>query len=171
MIPWRSFRGESGTADETRLVLDAANRLQIKEFDLFDLAHRWWFGRRAKPEALERVFVTYMFARVVPPWVRHFAREILRELARDCADLARFGLEAKPPELPPAAGRERLIMVATFAACTLLYVVLLGHYAVPDHGLGPPQGETAWSCAGSGPGLGFFESLAFAISGKDPPDC
>ncbi len=171
MIPWRSFRDESGAADGTRLVLDAANRLQIKEFDLFDLAHRWWFGRRAQPEALERVFVAYMFSRAVPPWVRHFAREILRELARECADLARFGLEAKPAENPAPAGAERLIMVATFAACTLLYVVLLGHYAVPDHGLGPPQGETAWSCTGGGPGLGFFESLAFALSGKDPPDC
>ena len=171
MIPWRSFRGESGAADGAGLILDTANRLQIKEFDLFDLAHRWWFGRRARPEALERVFVAYMFARAVPPWVRHFAREILRELARECADLARFGLEAKPPESPPAAGAERLVMVATFAACTLLYVVLLGHYAVPDYGGAPPQGETAWSCADGGPGLEFFESLAFAISGKDPPDC
>ena len=83
----------------------------------------------------------------------------------------RFGLEAKPAEIPPPAGAERLIMIATFAACTLLYVVLLDRNSVPDNGAAPPQGETVWSCAGGGPGLRFFESLAFAISGKDPPDC
>ncbi len=29
-------------------ILEAAALLEVKEFDLFALAHRWWFGRGAE---------------------------------------------------------------------------------------------------------------------------
>ncbi len=32
-------------------ILKAAALLEVKEFDLFALAHRWWFGRRMAQES------------------------------------------------------------------------------------------------------------------------
>ena len=65
-------------------ILEAAAVLDIKEHDRFALAHGWWFGRRLDRERLERVFAAYMFAGVVPPWARHYARANLRELRPPC---------------------------------------------------------------------------------------
>ena len=48
-------------------ILEAAALLEVKEFDLFARAHRWWFGRRLDRKALERVFAAYA-ARAPPIW-------------------------------------------------------------------------------------------------------
>ena len=61
-----------------RAVIDAAQALRIREYDLFRAAFRRWWGREADTKALERVFVAYMFHQVVPPWVRHFCRQTWR---------------------------------------------------------------------------------------------
>ncbi len=68
----------AGPVPEAAAALEVAG-FEVREFDLFALAHRWWFGRRLDRQALERVFAAYMFAGAVPPWARHYAREILRK--------------------------------------------------------------------------------------------
>ncbi len=93
-------------------VREAAAALEVKEFDLFALAHRWWFGRGADAQVLERVFAAYMFAGAVPPWARHYAREILRELRSAAPDLTRLGLQrpratAAPSPAYPGRGLRR----------------------------------------------------------------
>ncbi len=150
-------------------ILEAAALLEVKEFDLFALAHRWWFGRRMNPDRLERVFAAYMFGGAVPPWVRHYAREILRECRSGSPDLARFGLARPRPEAPPRHGR--LIVAATLAVFFVLYILILQTVAEPDRWTTALRGEAALSCQGGGPGLKFIESLAHGIAGRAPPSC
>ena len=151
-------------------ILEAAALLEVKEFDLFALAHRWWFGRRLGQQALERVFANYMFGGVVPPWARHYAREILRELASAAPDLARLGFERPPRHArPPRHGR--LIVAATAVIFALFYALLLESVADPTRWTTTPRTEAAWSCQGGGPGLAFLESLAYALSGRTRPAC
>jgi len=57
-------------------VLRAAAILDVPEYELFRLAWRHWHGEEAATAVLERHFAAYMFHRVVPPWVRHFARRV-----------------------------------------------------------------------------------------------
>ena len=151
-------------------VLEAAAALEVKEFDLFALAHRWWFGRGADARVLERVFAAYMFAGAVPPWARHYAREILRELRSGAPDLTRFGLQR-----PSAQGRPprqaRHILAAACVVFAVLYALVLGTAADPEHWATAPRTEVALSCQGGGPGLAFFEGLAYALSGRAPPAC
>ncbi len=149
-------------------ILEAAALLEVKEFDLFARAHRWWFGRRLDRERLERVFAAYMFRGVVPPWARHYAREILRELASAAPDLARLGFEwpRERPRPPPLGQR---IVAAAVVVVALIIALMLGTGADPRREPAAPRPEAALSCQGGSPGLAFFESLAYALSGRAPP--
>ncbi len=151
-------------------VLEAAAAPEVKEFDFFELAHRWWFGRRLDRKALERVFAAYMFAGVVPPWARHYAREILRELASAAPDLARLGFE-RPRESPRPPPLGQRIVAAAVVVVALIIALMLGTGADPRREPAAPRGELALSCQGGGPGLAFFESLADALLGREPPPC
>ena len=58
-------------------VLSASAALDIAEVQLFRKAYRKWFGSRIDENLLERHFVAYMFAGVVPHWARDYARQVL----------------------------------------------------------------------------------------------
>ncbi len=151
-------------------VPEAAAALDVKEFDLFALAHRWWFGRGADARVLERVFAAYMFAGAVPPWARHYAREILRELRSAAPDLTRLGLQrpratARPPR------QARHILAAAFVVFAMLYALVPATVSDPEGWATAPRAAAALSCQGGGPGLKFFEGLAYAFSGRAPPAC
>ena len=151
-------------------VLEAAAALEVKEFDLFALAHRWWFGRGADARVLERVFAASMFAGAVPPWARHYAREILRELRSAEPDLMRFGLQRpRAPTRPPRQARH--ILAAACVVFAILCALVLETVSDPKHWATVPRGEVALSCQGGGAGLAFFEGLAYALSGRAPPAC
>ncbi len=163
-------RGDRDTDWGAGPIPEAAAALEVKEFDLFARAHRWWFGRRLDQQALERVFANYMFGGVVPPWARHYAREILRELRSGAPDLARLGLErpretARPPRLA------RHVLAAAFVVFVILCALVLEAVSDPERWATAPRGEAALSCQGGGPGLAFFEGLAYALSGRAPPAC
>ncbi len=154
-------------------ILEAAAVLEVKEFDLFALAHRWWFGRRLDRERLERVFAAYMFAGAVPPWARHYAREILRELRSAAPDLTRLGVERPRAQarLPRPPRQARHIVAAAFVVFAILCALALETVSDPERWATAPRGEVALSCQGGGPGLAFFESLAYGISSRAPPAC
>ncbi|NIP73204.1 MAG: hypothetical protein GWO16_09340, partial [Gammaproteobacteria bacterium] len=63
---------------EANVVAEAANRLGVGEFQLFQLAHTAWHGREVDPHQIEAVFFDYMLHDRVPHWVRQFARNVIR---------------------------------------------------------------------------------------------
>lgn len=164
----------AGPVPEAAAALEIAG-FEVREFDLFALAHRWWFGRRLDRQALERVFAAYMFAGAVPPWARHYAREILRELRSAAPDLTRFGLK-RPRATAHPPRQARHILAAACVVFAMLYALVPATVADPE-GWDPdgwataPRAAAALSCQGGGPGLKFFEGLAYAFSGRAPPAC
>lgn len=63
---------------EANLVAEAANRLGVGEFQFFQLAFRAWHGYEIDSESLEPDFWNYLTHDKVPPWVRQYARNIIK---------------------------------------------------------------------------------------------
>ena len=156
--------------DPADQVTAAAGRLEISERDLFLLAYRRWFGREPDAAVLERSFAACMFRGEVPPWVRHYARDVLAAPRIGPAEARRLGLD-RLPEPPPVPRHGRLVVAATGAAFLALFVLLLGTGYDPR--TSAPMTSDLWrpSCAGGGPGLALVEELAYAFAGKTPPQC
>ena len=62
---------------ERALVGNAANILQIGEFQLLQLAYFEWFEQEMPEATTHRVFQAYMVKSDVPPWARKFARKVV----------------------------------------------------------------------------------------------
>jgi hypothetical protein len=74
---------------ERVLVANAANLLQVGEFQFLQLAYRDWFGDDLPEAMVDRLFADYMLRSRVPSWARHYARKILAMEAAgtlDCND-------------------------------------------------------------------------------------
>ncbi len=63
-------------------IAQAANLLQIGEFQLLQLAYFSWHGQEMSEEESNVTFQTYMIGALVPPWARHYARQIIARAER-----------------------------------------------------------------------------------------
>lgn len=156
-----SFMSTTAPPDFTA-AMKAAEALGVSEFDFFRLAFRRWSGREADEKALERHFAPYMFHQTVPVWVRHFSREVLSLDAAGKLNAAEFGAlkyRCQPP--PHRYGRLYIGLVGMMMA--LYFVALLD--ITYD-----PQTSAPMPCY-SGPGFKAIAGMAYAVSGKEPPNC
>ncbi|MDH3597823.1 MAG: hypothetical protein OEM93_23550 [Rhodospirillales bacterium] len=150
------------------LVADVAAHLEVREIDVFRLAHRWWFGREPEEQALERGFAAYMFRQEMPAWLRHFARQALETESLGPEEAARLGLDR---QAVPAPRHSRLVVAATAAVFALLFAGILDTKHDPRTSATPASQARPMSCAGGGPGLVSLENFAYAFSGRDRPPC
>ncbi len=63
---------------ERHAVGQAANLLQIGEFQILQLAYHEWFGQDLPNYLVDRVFRAYMVEDHVPYWARHYAQQVIR---------------------------------------------------------------------------------------------
>ena len=59
-------------------ILDAANLLQIGEFQLIQLAYKVWYKEELPENRINKIFSEYMFTGIVPTWVTYYARDIIK---------------------------------------------------------------------------------------------
>ncbi len=59
------------------LIANAANLLQIGEFQLLQLAYADWHGKEMSKAIASAVFHEFMIRSRTPPWARHYARRIV----------------------------------------------------------------------------------------------
>lgn len=64
------------TNPEADEIAQAANILQIGEFQLLQLAYKDWYGGELLEAMTDRLFADYMLRKQVPHWTRHYARRI-----------------------------------------------------------------------------------------------
>jgi len=67
-------------------VAQAANLLQIGEFQLLQLAYKGWYAEEMPAPVSDAVFRAYMLRSEVPAWARHYARRVIELAARDDLD-------------------------------------------------------------------------------------
>ncbi len=149
-------------SEDLRLVIDAAGLLGIREFDLFRLAWCRWWSDEPDEKALEESFVAYMFHQTLPPWVRHFCREVLGRERDGRLDPADFRVD-------PAARREPPVSPGkVFVAVTAAMMIIL--YPLVFQASHDPRTSAALACE-TGIGMQFFAGLAHALAGREPPGC
>ncbi len=59
-------------------ILQAANLLQIGEFQLIQLAYKIWYKEELPEEKINRIFKEYMITGIIPIWVTYYAKDILK---------------------------------------------------------------------------------------------
>ena len=59
-------------------ILNAANLLQIGEFQLIQLAYKVWYGENLPENKVNKIFSEYMITGIIPIWVIYYARDILK---------------------------------------------------------------------------------------------
>ncbi len=64
------------TNPEGAEIAQAANLLQIGEFQLLQLAYAEWYGEELPDTLTDSLFTDYMIRKQVPHWARHYARRI-----------------------------------------------------------------------------------------------
>ena len=59
-------------------ILNAANLLQIGEFQLIQLAYNIWFREDLPENKINKIFEEYMIREIVPIWVTYYAKDIIK---------------------------------------------------------------------------------------------
>ena len=102
----------------------AATLLQVPEFAFFRLAYRRWHGWGPRDRELEPVFMSYLFRRQVPPWVRHLAREVQERSRQGVLVPQDYGIKPAAP-LPNAVVEERRRQLWLALTCGGLALITL----------------------------------------------
>jgi len=108
---------------DDELVTEAMAALGILDFELFRAAWRNWYGTEPEDRFLEPAFVTYLFTRFVPGYVRHFARQVLAEATAGRLEPANFGVARGAREGPVPDLRDSF--AATSMACVLAVTLVI----------------------------------------------
>lgn len=116
-LPW-----DRKAPPEARLVRQAAEALELSEFELFRAAHRAWCGADADARSLERDFGAYLTRRRLPAYVRHYARRVVAE-----AEAGGLGAHPETAGLPR---RERPVEPGLWAVAVLLGAAFLVYILV-----------------------------------------
>lgn len=88
----RRFFDEHRIPADVWSVARAAAVLSVGEFRVFEIAYKDWFGEAGEEKLIEKYFIGYMFNDIVPPWVRHFCKKVLRLDSEGTLDPAEFGI-------------------------------------------------------------------------------
>ena len=59
-------------------ILEAANLLQVGEFQLIQLAYKVWFKKNLPENRINKIFSEYMITGIIPIWVSYYARDIIK---------------------------------------------------------------------------------------------
>ena len=60
------------------LVIQAANLVQIGEFQLIQLAYKAWYEKNLPEEKINKIFNEYMVTGIIPIWVTYYAEDIIK---------------------------------------------------------------------------------------------
>ena len=59
-------------------ILNAANLLEIGEFQLIQLAYKVWYREELPEHRIDKIFSEYMIRGIIPIWVTYYARDIIK---------------------------------------------------------------------------------------------
>ncbi len=91
----RRFFDEDKIPSDVWSVLRASSVLSVGEFRIFEIAYEAWHGEAGEEKMIEEHFIGYMFNDIVPPWVRHFCKKVMKQDNEGSLDPEEFGIIRK----------------------------------------------------------------------------
>jgi hypothetical protein len=88
----RRYFDEKNIPIDVWSVLRASSLLSVGEFRVFEIAYEDWYGEPGKEKMIEKYFTPYMFESIVPVWVRHFCKKVLKLDDEGVLDPEEFGI-------------------------------------------------------------------------------
>ncbi len=92
----RLFFDEKQIPVDVWSVLRASAVLNVGEFRVFEIAYEDWYGESGEEKMIEKHFTGYMFEDIVPPWVRHFSKKVLKLDDEGTLDPEEYGIIRNP---------------------------------------------------------------------------
>lgn len=92
----RRFFDEKKIPVDVWSVLRASSVLNVGEFRVFEIAYEEWYGESGEEKMIEKHFTGYMFEDIVPPWVRHFSKKVLKLDDEGTLDPEEYGIIRNP---------------------------------------------------------------------------
>ena len=119
------------------IVVNAANLLQVGEFQLLQLAFADWFGREMTEREQSHYFQAFVLGNEIPPFLRHYARRIVEREARGQLNDAdaryhRYDNEYFRQRLPD--GMRRFVVAVTIVVGVLGGSLAMASYTVDING-------------------------------------
>ncbi len=59
-------------------IIQAANLIQIGEFQLIQLAYKAWYQETLPEDKINNIFKEYMITGIIPIWVTYYAKDIIK---------------------------------------------------------------------------------------------
>ena len=59
-------------------IIQAANLIQIGEFQLIQLAYKAWYNEDLPEDKINKIFNEYMITEIIPIWVTDYANNIIK---------------------------------------------------------------------------------------------
>ena len=59
-------------------IIQAANLIQIGEFQLIQLAYKAWYNEDLPEDKINKIFNEYMITEIIPIWVTDYASNIIK---------------------------------------------------------------------------------------------
>jgi len=104
-------------------LLEASALLDVKEFTVFELAYKDWFGRHPQTELIENYFSRYMFNGAIPVWVRRYSRMVVELDQRGELNPRQLGVYKRLPS-------RRLVLIGRlYVSALLLILVTMAFFA------------------------------------------
>lgn len=122
----KRYFDESSIPKDVWQVLRTASLLSVGEFRVFEIAYQDWYGESGDEKLIESHFIPYMFNDLVPIWVRHFCKKVLKLDSDDALDPSDFGIVHRESTLQQRnRGLEYIMLLILF----LLALFFLGEHA------------------------------------------
>jgi hypothetical protein len=121
---FESYGSMMAVSPDVKTVVAASEALNVREYNLFNVAYAWWFGRYAGEKEVERPFMRYLMTEQAPVWVRQFAREVLTRKREGRLDPRLYGLPPVPPP-PNLSPGEMFLRGIVFALWVLIIAIIL----------------------------------------------
>lgn len=122
-------------------LLQTSSLLEIKEFDVFTLAYKEWFGHVPQPHVSEAHFANYMFNQQIPVWVRRYTRKVIELHERGALNPRELGVYRPLP----SKKLKRIGKIYTVVLlAVLLYLTFLAYRDTPFFQSLMPATNTEW---------------------------